>query len=108
MLLTIRQIGGQIGEWSQFVSGDAKFEANEEVLVFLRHDPRDDLHFLVGMGQGKLTVDLGTDQLGTPIADKAVRALHVHRPSNKNSRQNTLTLSQLRERIQRWLQTAQE
>ena len=108
MLLTIRQIGGQIGEWSQFVSGDAKFEANEEVLVFLRHDPRDDLHFLVGMGQGKLTVDLGTDQLGKPVPDKAVRTLHVHRPSSKNSRQNTLTLSQLRERIQRWLQTAQE
>ena len=35
----------------------------QEVLVFLRHDPQDDLHFLVGMGQGKIDVDVGSDRL---------------------------------------------
>jgi hypothetical protein len=63
MHLVVRQIGGQIGEWSQHISGDAKFEKGQEVLVFLRHDPQDDLHFLVGMGQGKIDVDVGSDRL---------------------------------------------
>lgn len=65
MHLIVRQIGGTIGEWSQHIPGDASFKAGQEVLVFLRHDPTDDLHFLVGMGQGKIDVDVGADRLGT-------------------------------------------
>ena len=67
MVLTLRQIGGQVGDWSQHVPGDAKFKHEEEVLVFLRHDPSDDLHFLVGMGQGKFTVDVDSDSMGSTV-----------------------------------------
>ena len=61
--LTVRQIGGTIGDWTQHVPGDATFVAGKEVLVFLRHDPKDDLHFLVGMGQGKIDVDVAADTI---------------------------------------------
>ena len=67
MILTLRQIGGQIDDWSQHIPGDAKFHHEEEVLVFLRHDPSDDLHFLVGMGQGKFTVDVDSDAMGSTV-----------------------------------------
>ena len=63
MQLVVRQIGGTIGDWTQHVVGNAEFRQGEEVLVFLRHDPKDDLHFLVGMSQGKISVDVGEDSV---------------------------------------------
>lgn len=91
MILTLRQIGGQIGDWSQHVPGDAKFKSEEEVLVFLRHDPSDDLHFLVGMGQGKFTVDVDSDGIGSPVEaehevhHKAHGAVFDERPKTHRS-----------------------
>ena len=106
MLLTVRQIGGQMGEWSQHVPGDARFETQEEVLVFLRHDPRDDLHFLVGMGQGKLTVDTDTDRIGKSAQHTHGKPLHVHGPQKTRNTPVQQSLSDLREHIQIWQRSA--
>jgi hypothetical protein len=100
MHLVVRQIGGQIGEWSQYVSGDARFEVGQEVVVFLRHDQQDDLHFLVGMAQGKIDVNLDADQVGIIAQPKTktkptVVKSHAH-SSPEATRQ---TLSELIERI---------
>ena len=103
MLLTVRQIGGQMGEWSQYVPGDARFEKQEEVLVFLRHDPRDDLHFLVGMAQGKLTVDTDTDRIGKSVQHTHTRPLHVHGPEKTHNVAHQRSLSELRNQIQTWI-----
>ena len=105
MLLTVRQIGGQMGEWSQHVPGDARFEKQEEVLVFLRHDPRDDLHFLVGMAQGKLTVDTATDRIGKSTHHTHGRSLHVHGLQKAPNSRHQQSLSELRNQIQIWLRS---
>ena len=100
MHLVVRQIGGQIGEWSQHISGDAKFEKGQEVLVFLRHDPRDDLHFLVGMGQGKIDVDVGSDQLIKVSTPSVPTHHHVLKLSSQSkSAQRPMGLSELAEKI---------
>ena len=100
MHLVVRQIGGKIGEWSQHISGDATFEKGQEVLVFLRHDPEDDLHFLVGMGQGKIDVDVDADRLGKDAATSAPSHLHVvKQPHKAVSAQPAMALSTLIEKI---------
>lgn len=101
--LTVRQIGGTIGEWTQHVAGDATFVPGQEVLVFLRHDPKDDLHFLVGMGQGKIDVNVAADTVrqARPFEQTP------HRPTLKTRTPNaanvSVQLSALIERIRRSL-----
>ena len=99
----VRQIGGQMGEWSQHVPGDARFEKQEEVLVFLRHDPKDDLHFLVGMAQGKLTVDTDADRIGKTVQHTHASGQHIHAPTKTHAIAHHPSLSELRNRIQSWL-----
>lgn len=103
MLIMVRQIGGQMGEWSQHVPGDARFEKQEEVLVFLRHDPKDDLHFLVGMAQGKLTVDTDADRIGKTVQHTHAGGQHIHAPTKTHAIAHHPSLSELRNRIQSWL-----
>ncbi|MGB0645906.1 MAG: hypothetical protein ACPGQS_01965 [Bradymonadia bacterium] len=101
--LTVRQIGGTIGEWTQHVPGDATFIAGQEVLVFLRHDPRDDLHFLVGMAQGKIDVDIAANKISQARPFERL----PHRPTLKvrstTISRDPLHLSSLLERIRRSL-----
>ena len=80
MHLIVRQIGGTLGEWTQHIAGDAKFVQGEEVLVFLRHDPKDDLHFVVGISQGKVSVDIGSDTVKGHAYTHGVNA-HAHHPT---------------------------
>lgn len=91
MHLVVRQIGGQIGEWSQHVPGDARFQEGTEVLVFLRHDPADDLHFLVGMGQGKINVDVDADQVGAAKPEPQLQVFKHHRHPAPATRTQSLT-----------------
>lgn len=98
MHLVVRQIGGKVGEWSQHVPGDARFEVGQEVLVFLRHDQKDDLHFLVGMAQGKIDINLDADQVGMNAQLKtnpSVFKPHIHSRPEVNRQ----ALSELIERI---------
>ena len=98
MHLVVRQIGGQIGEWSQFVPGDARFEVGQEVVVFLRHDQKDDLHFLVGMAQGKIDINLDADQVGAPPKPKT-RSAVIKAQSHSAPDETPPSLSELIERI---------
>ena len=55
--LQVRQIGGDIDGLSQRVVGNAEFTVGEDVLVFPSKDPASNLHFVVGMAQGKFAID---------------------------------------------------
>ena len=55
--ISIRQIGGAIDGLVQTVAGNAKFAQGEEVLVFLESHPKAGLHFVMGMAQGKYSID---------------------------------------------------
>ena len=52
--LTVKQIGGTVGETTLSVVGTAELTVGEEVLLFLRTDGR--YHYLVGMHQGRYGV----------------------------------------------------
>ena len=52
--LVVRQLGGVVGPVSALVPGTAHFAAGEEVVLFLRTDGR--AYYLVGMAQGKLSI----------------------------------------------------
>ena len=52
--LTVRLMGGAVGERELLVSGNARFEVGERVLLCLRANQG--FHTLVGMSQGKWTV----------------------------------------------------
>ncbi len=58
--VVVLQPGGQVGDIAQAVSGLARFQPGEEVLVFLeRQGP--ERYALVGMAQGKLRIERSTD-----------------------------------------------
>ena len=61
-VLTVRQLGGTVDGISQIIAGNAKLADGEEVIVFLRRDPEEPLHYVVGMAQGKYTVDRSSPQ----------------------------------------------
>ena len=58
--IRVRQIGGSVGEITQRVAGNAHFTAGEEVLVFLDQDAKLGLHYVIGMAQGKYTINRNT------------------------------------------------
>ena len=55
--IKLRQIGGTIDGLTQHVAGNAKFSPREEVIVFLEYHAPSNLYFVMGMAQGKYTVD---------------------------------------------------
>ncbi len=55
--IQIRQIGGTVDGLTQSIAGNAKLTKGEEVLVFLDRDAARGLHYVVGMAQGKFTID---------------------------------------------------
>jgi len=52
--ITVRQMGGTVGQVTMFVSGVAQLPVGQEVLLFLRTDGA--RYYLVGMAQGKYRV----------------------------------------------------
>ena len=58
--IRVRQIGGSVGEITQMVSGNARFTPGEEVLVFLDRDEKRSLHYVIGMAQGKYSINRTT------------------------------------------------
>ncbi|MEE2757644.1 MAG: hypothetical protein VYA30_13395 [Myxococcota bacterium] len=55
--VVIRQIGGEVDGLVQHVSGNAEFSEGEEVIVFLEKHPTEDVMVVMGMAQGKFSVD---------------------------------------------------
>jgi hypothetical protein len=72
--IRIRQIGGSVGEITQMVSGNARFTHGEEVLVFLDRDAVQGLHYVIGMAQGKYTVNRRTTP---PTVERNVHGMTI-------------------------------
>lgn len=56
-ILQIRQIGGTVDGITQTIVGNASLTVGEEVVLFLDRDEKKPLHYVIGMAQGKYTVD---------------------------------------------------
>ena len=72
--IRVRQIGGSVGEITQRVAGNAHFDAGEEVLVFLDRDAARGLHYVIGMAQGKYTVNRRTNP---PTVERNVHGMTI-------------------------------
>ncbi len=78
--LRLRQLGGTVGGISQTLPGNARLSVGEDVIVFVRRDPARDLHYLVGLAQGKVSVGggaeptVGRDLAGLAFPDADGRA----------------------------------
>ncbi|MEZ4473757.1 MAG: hypothetical protein R3F60_23795 [bacterium] len=55
--IRIRQLGGTVDGITQSIVGNARLSVGEEVVVFLTQDAEKGLHYVIGMAQGKYTVD---------------------------------------------------
>lgn len=56
--IVVRTLGGEVGKVGMKVSGTARFNPGEEVLLFLRSDPINNQHFqVIGMSQGKYRLE---------------------------------------------------
>jgi hypothetical protein len=59
--ITLRQLGGEVGDVGELYSHTARFLPDEEILVFLKRDPRGDLQVTGGdHGKFKITRDRDT------------------------------------------------
>ena len=71
--VTVRQLGGAIGETEYHVAGVRPLRAQEEVLLFLRTDGT--RHYLVGFSQGSLF--LSRDPAGRVVVRRETAALEL-------------------------------
>jgi len=60
--IRIRQLGGTVDGITQSIVGNASLAVAEEVVLFLNRDESKDLHYVVGMAQGKYAVDRSAGQ----------------------------------------------
>lgn len=77
-VIQIRQLGGTVDDITQSIVGNARLSAGEEVVLFLNHDPKKGLHYVLGMAQGKYAVQrdgnaavVRHDLAGLALADLA-------------------------------------
>jgi len=59
--VVVRHLGGEVGDVGEVYSGIARFEEDEEVLVFLRREEEDSSYRLIGGTQGKYQITLDED-----------------------------------------------
>lgn len=76
-IIKVRQLGGRVGDTRMRVSGTARFQEGDEVVVFLRR--HDGFYTLVGMAQGCVTIKKTSTGL------KAVTDLHGATPIQPSS-----------------------
>jgi hypothetical protein len=70
--ISVRQIGGRVGEVSMTVPGVARLAPGEDVVLFLRTDGT--RHYLVGMAQGKFSLRKGPE--GQTLVGRNLSGLH--------------------------------
>ncbi|MGK0358566.1 MAG: hypothetical protein ACI9U2_000855 [Bradymonadia bacterium] len=90
--IQIRQLGGTVDGITQSIVGNAVLRTDEEVVLFLNHDPKKALHYVVGMAQGKYTVQregkaalVRHDLRGLALADLADGRLAQLKTGEANS-----------------------
>jgi len=107
--ITIRQLGGTIGETTMYIPGTSKFETGDEVVLFLVTDKRKKsnagVYFIKGMTQGsyKITVDPKTN-VKMVSRNFSGTTFYVQNASGvqaemKKPKADLLTLSELETRI---------
>lgn len=60
--VTVRQLGGRVGDMATKVSGLARFKTGEESVLFLESTDDDAPYVVTGLAQGKFRVAVGPDQ----------------------------------------------
>jgi hypothetical protein len=60
--LQVRQLGGALGDREAVVAGNASLSQGEEVILFLDRDEDGVRHYIVGLAQGKYSVDRRSPQ----------------------------------------------
>lgn len=65
--LVVKQMGGEVGEMSMTISGNARLHDGERVYLFLRTDG--EFHYVVAMGQGKYA------PITTPAGERLLRVV---------------------------------
>ncbi len=106
--IVLRALGGEVGDIGMSVSGTARFQVGEEVLVFVRSDPvQADKFQVIGMSQGKYRIERPGGQ--DPVAVPGLAGLSFARPNAETGAmviQRTahapgqIALSVLRKRVQ--------
>ncbi|MGC6418299.1 MAG: hypothetical protein ACON3Z_14350 [Bradymonadia bacterium] len=71
--ITISQVGGEVGGLVQHVAGNAKLAVGEEIVVFLERHPTTEAHLIMGMAQGKFSVNRNTTP---PTIQRNIAGLH--------------------------------
>ena len=100
----VRTLGGVVGDVGQRVDGVARLSPGEDVVLFLRADPKDaELFSVIGLSQGKLRVEPRGDG---PVAIPSHRGLVLARPgpdgrwtAEAASDPSSLPLEELRARV---------
>ena len=69
----VSQVGGEVGGLVQHVAGNAKLTLGEEVVVFLERHPTTQARVIMGMAQGKFSVDRSTTP---PTIKRNISGLH--------------------------------
>lgn len=103
--VVVRTLGGEVDGVGMKVSGVARFEDGEEVVLFLRTDPAHEAELtVVGMSQGKLRIAReGEKTLAVPQAGGlvlAVRRGDGRIDMTENAGQAALPIADLRARVE--------
>lgn len=78
-LITVRHLGGVVGELGQKVFGEASYQVGEEVVLLA--EPREGALYAVGMAQGKLHIDRST---GSPRVHVDLGGAELVNPSGQD------------------------
>ncbi len=105
-VVVVRTLGGAVGEIGMKVSGTAKFESGEEIVVFLTQEPLEAGTLrVVGMSQGKYDVrrDAGKPAIVVPglegVAFAARGSDGVMRVDRGAAKPGTIALQDLEQRV---------
>jgi hypothetical protein len=92
--ITIQQLGGQLGELTMVLSGNATLEPGQEMVLFLDHSPEHELYYIVGLAQGAFTIDR-SGPMPTVDRDLSGLAFYLAEPVHLGHRVHQETLDQL-------------
>lgn len=82
-MITIRQLGGTVGDRASIVPGTPSFKRGEEVVVFLTKNDAAGYPWVMGLQQGKYTVS--TDENGRKSVRNELEGLTLVAPGGKPS-----------------------
>ena len=82
-IITIRQLGGVVGDIASIVPGTPTFKRGEEVVVFLTKNDASGHPWVMGLQQGKYTVS--ADENGRKSVRNEIDGLTLLRPDGKET-----------------------